>query len=323
MKASDVLVVGGSGFIGRHLVASLAAAGLRVTVPSRRRERAKHLILLPTVDVVEADVMAPGVLGRLCAGKQAVYNLVGVLHSRRGRRDERGRNEYGPDFARAHVELPLAIVAACRAAGVRRVLHVSARGASRDAPSEYLRSKAIGEQAVLAAEDIDTTVFRPSVVFGPEDTFLNRFALFARLLPVIGVPCPEAKFQPVYVGDVARALHFALEEPGARGKVFDLCGPRVYTLKQLVEFVCAVTGRPRLVIGLPDRLSYLQAWMLEHLPGKLMTRDNYRSMQVPNTCEAPFPFHLQPQALEAVAPAYLAPSGPRERYPQLRWRARR
>jgi uncharacterized protein YbjT (DUF2867 family) len=277
--------------------------------------------------VIEADVMAPGVLERLCAGKQAVCNLVGILHGRHGRREERGRNEYGPDFARAHVELPQAIVAACRASGARRLLHVSALGASPGAPSEYLRSKGIGEQAVLAAEDLDVTVFRPSVVFGPEDRFLNRFALLARLLPVMGVPCPEAKFQPVYVGDVARALHFALEEREARGQAFELCGPRVYTTKQLVEFVCRIVdgmrGRPRLVVGLPDRVSYLQAALLEHLPGKLMTRDNYRSMQVDATCDAPFPFHLQPQSLEAVAPAYLAPSGPRERYPQLRWRARR
>jgi len=323
MKFDEVLVVGGSGFIGRHLVASLAAAGINVTVPSRRRERAKHLILLPTVDVVEADVMAPGVLERLCAGKQAVYNLVGILHGRRGRRDERGPNDYGPDFARVHVELPQAIVAACRATGARRLLHISALGASPTAPSEYLRSKAIGEQALLAADDLEVTVFRPSVVFGPEDTFLNRFAWFAKLLPVIAVPCPDAKFQPVYVGDVARAMHFALDEPEARGKAYELCGPGVFTMKQLVELVCAVTGRRRLVIGLPDRLSYLQAWTLEHLPGKLMSRDNYYSMQVANTCDAPFPFHLQPQALEAVAPAYLAPSGPRERYPQLRWRARR
>jgi len=323
MRVNAVLVVGGSGFIGRHLVASLAAAGIRVTVPSRRRERAKHLILLPTVDVVEADVMAPGVLERLCAGKQAVCNLVGILHSRRGGPGERGRNDYGPDFARAHVELPQAIVAACRASGARRLLHISALGASPDAPSEYLRSKGIGEQAVLAADDLDVTVFRPSVVFGPEDRFLNRFALLARLLPVIGVPCPEAKFQPVYVGDVARAMHFALEEPEARGQALELCGPRVYTTKQLVEFVCSATGRHRAVVGLPDRVSYLQAGVLEHLPGKLMTRDNYRSMQVPNVCEAPFPFKLRPQSLEAVAPAYLAPSGPRERYPQLRWRARR
>jgi uncharacterized protein YbjT (DUF2867 family) len=323
MKFGNVLVVGGSGFIGRHLVASLAGTGIKVTVPSRRRERAKHLILLPTVDVVEANVMAPGVLERLCAGKPAVYNLVGILHGRRGRRDERGPNDYGPDFARVHVELPQAIVAACRASGARRLLHISALGASPTAPSEYLRSKGIGEQALLAADDLDVTVFRPSVVFGPEDTFLNRFAWFAKLLPAIAVPCPNAKFQPVYVGDVVRAMHFALEEPEARGKAFELCGPRVYTMKQLVEFVCAVTGRRRLVIGLPDRLSYLQAWMLEHLPGKLMTRDNYYSMQVANTCDAPFPFNLQPQALEALAPAYLASSGPRERYPQLRWRARR
>ena len=327
MKVSAVLVVGGSGFIGRHLVASLAAAGIRVTVPSRRRERAKHLILLPTVDVVEADVMAPGVLERLAVGKQAIYNLVGILHSRRGRRDERGPNDYGPDFARVHVELPQAIVAACRATSVRRFLHMSALGAAPDAPSEYLRSKGIGEQAVLAAEDLDVTVFRPSVVFGPEDAFLNRFAQMARLMPFIAVPCPEAKFQPVYVGDVARALHFALEEPEARGRRYDLCGPRVYTMQQLVEAVCAITGRRRVITGMPDRLSYFQAWMLEHLPGKLMTRDNYRSMQVANTCESAFPFGLHPQALEAAAPAWLGPAGgpasPRERYPQLRWRARR
>jgi NADH dehydrogenase len=323
MKVSSVLVVGGSGFIGRHLVASLAAAGIRVSVPSRRRERAKHLILLPTVEVVEADVMAEGVLQRLCAGKQAVYNLVGILHSRRGRASERGTNEYGPDFARVHVELPQAIVAACRTMGVRRLLHVSALGAAPDAPSEYLRSKGIGEKAVLAAEDLDVTVFRPAVVFGPEDTFLNRFAKLARFAPVLAVPCPDAKFQPVYVRDVARALHYALEEPAARAKTYELCGPRVYTLKELVEAVCAIGGRRRLVAGLPDGLSYLQAWMLEHLPGKLMTRDNYRSMQVANTCSAPFPFGLQPQPLEAVAPAYLGHLDPRERYPQLRWRARR
>src|SRR5919108_572296 len=138
-------------------------------------------------------------------------------------------------------------------------------------------------------------------------------------MPMIAVPCPDAKFQPVYVGDVARALHYALEEPEAAAQAYELCGPRVYTMKELVELVCALTHRRRLVIGLPDRLSYLQAWMLEHSPGKLMTRDNYRSMQVANTCDAPFPFRLQPQALEAVAPAWLAPAGPRERYPQLRW----
>src|SRR5258705_13748900 len=157
MKLDKVLVVGGSGFISRHVVAALAARGIQVTVPSRRRERAKHLILLPTVEVVETDIFAEGVLERLAVGQQAVINLVGILHGRRGRPDERGPNDYGPDFARVHVELPQAIARACRAAGVRQLLHVSAVGASADAPSEYLRSKGIGEQAVLAAEDLDVT----------------------------------------------------------------------------------------------------------------------------------------------------------------------
>jgi len=313
VKFDDVLVVGGSGFIGRHLVAALAARGIRVTVPSRRRESAKHLILLPTVDVIEADVMARGALERLAAGRQAVINLVGTLH--------------GPNFSRVHVELPQAIVNACRAVGVKRLLHVGALGASPSAPSEYLRSKGVGEDAVLAAGDLDVTVFRPSVVFGPEDRFLNVFAQLARFLPVLALACPEARFQPVYVGDVARAVTTALAETGSFGKRYDLCGPRAYTLKELVEYVCAVTGRRRLIIGLPDRLSYLQARLLEWSPGPLMTRDNYLSMQVPSVCDAGrgacLPFGLVPQALEALAPVYLAPAGARERYPQLRWRARR
>jgi len=310
VKFDDVLVVGGSGFIGRHLVATLAGRGIQVTVPSRRRESAKHLILLPTVDVIEADVMARGVLERLAAGQHAVFNLVGTLH--------------GPNFSRVHVELPQAIVNACRAVGVKRLLHVSALGASPSAPSEYLRSKGVGENVMLAADDLEVTVFRPSVVFGPEDRFLNMFARLARFLPGLALACPGARFQPVYVGDVVRAMTTALAETESFGKRYDLCGPRAYTLKQLVEYVCTVTGRHRVIIGLPDRLSYLQARLLEWSPGPLMTRDNYLSMQVPNVCgDSCLPFRLVPQALEALAPAYLAPSGPRERYPQLRWRARR
>lgn len=318
MKTDHVLVLGGSGFIGRHVINGLTAGVVDVTVPTRRRERAKHLLLMPTVDVVQADLFAPGALEKLVSGTQAVINLVGVLHSRPG---EAGG--YGPDFARAHVELPKALVAACRARGVRRLLHMSALGAAPDAPSEYLRSKAAGEQAVLAAHDLDVTVFRPSVVFGQEDAFLNQFAALARLLPGFALACPQARFQPVYVGDVARAMLTALEDAATRGKRYDLCGPRVYTLKELVEYVCRVTGRRRLVLGLSDRLSYLQARLLEWSPGPLMTRDNYRSMQVPSVCDCPFPFGIVPQPLEAIAPAYLAPSGPRQRYPRLRWRARR
>jgi NADH dehydrogenase len=308
MMYRKVLVLGGSGFVGRHLVAALVRRGIRVTVPSRRRERAKHLILLPTVEVVEADINQRGVLESLARGHDALINLVGILHG---------------DFSAAHVELPLAALTACRNAGIERILHISALGASPEAPSEYLRTKAKGEQAMLDAADRDVTVFRPSVIFGPEDHFLNQFAAMARWLLVLAVPCPAARFQPVYVGDVARAMALALEDTETFGKRYELAGPREYRLKELVELVCALIHRRRLVLGLSDKLSYLQAWMLEMLPGQLMTRDNYRSMQVPSTTSAPWPLGAERQSLEAIAPTYLAPSGPRERYPQLRWRARR
>jgi uncharacterized protein YbjT (DUF2867 family) len=308
VKLDDVLVLGGAGFVGRHLVASLAARGLRVAVPTRHRERAKHLLPLPTVDVVEADIMGEGVLEALAHGKHAVINLVGILHG---------------DFDRVHAELPGRVVAACRAQGAGRLVHMSALGASPEAPSHYLRSKAIGEQAVLAAKDLDVTVFRPSVIFGPEDRFLNMFSALARFFPVLPLARPQARFKPVYVGDVAAAMSRALGEHDTFGRVYELCGPREYSLQELVEFVCAVTSRHRTIIGLPERLAYLQAFLMEKMPGKLLTRDNLRSMEVPNVCAGAFPFGIQPCALETTAPAYLAPTGPRERYPQLRWRARR
>jgi NADH dehydrogenase len=327
LKHENFLVVGGSGFVGRHLIAALAARGAHVTVPTRRRERAKHLILLPTVDVVEVGRLDSRALASLAAGCDAVVNLAGVLHSPRARPGEQGPNHYGPAFAQTHVELAQAVVAACRETGVKRLLHMSALGADPKAPSEYLRSKGIGEQAALAADDLEVTVFRPSVIFGPEDRFLNLFAQLAAFFPVLGLGSPGARFQPVFVGDVVRAFLAALESrahsDGTPGKRYDLCGPREYTLRQLVELVCAITGRRRLVIGLPDALSYLQAWMLELLPVQLLTRDNYYSMRLPSVCDCAFPFGIHPAQLEAVAPSWLVPAGPRERYPQFRWKARR
>jgi NADH dehydrogenase len=203
-------------------------------------------------------------------------------------------------------------------------MHMSALGADPKGPSEYQRSKGIGEQSVLAADDLDVTVFRPSIVFGPEDRFLNMFACLARFLPVLAVGCPSAKFQPVYVGDLGRVMLGALDDPQARGQRYEVGGPRVYTLEELVRFVCQATGRRRLVVGLPDFASRLQARLLGLSPMPLMTFDNYLSMQVDNVCGGqPLPFGFVPQSLEALVPMWLAPSGPRERYPQLRWRARR
>jgi len=200
---------------------------------------------------------------------------------------------------------------------------MSALGADPQGPSEYLRSKGIGERAALAAEDIAVTVFQPSIIFGPEDSFLNLFALLARFVPVLAVPSPDAQFQPVYVRDVAEAFVAALDERETYGKRYCLCGPRRYTLRELIQAVCAMIGRRRLVLGLGPRLSRLQARVLELSPVKLLTRDNLRSMQVPSVCEAPFPFGIQPAAREAVAPGWLGPAGPRERYPGLRSHAGR
>ena len=322
MKHKDILVIGGAGFVGRHLVAALAARGARVTVPTRQRERAKHLLPLPTVDVLTADANDPATLARLVRGRDAVVNLAGVLHSRRGRPGERSAG-YGPDFARAHVALPRAIVAACQAAGVRRVVHMSALGADPQGPSAYLRSKGDGEQAVLAAPSLVATVFRPSVIFGPEDGFLNLFAAMARLMPVLPLICPQARFQPVYVGDVAQAFVAALEDREPAGARHDLCGPRVYTMRELAQYVCKVTGRRRLLVGLPDAATRLLARGWELTPFPAFTRDNLASMSVPNTSDAPMPYGIRPVAMESLAPTWLAPAGPRERYAGLRVRARR
>jgi NADH dehydrogenase len=299
-----IVVLGGSGFIGRHIVARLVETGYAVVVPTRRRESAKELWPLPTVDVRDANVHDRAVLARLLDGADAVVNLVGILH-------ERGEQT----FERAHVALPASIVAACRSTGVRRIVHMSALGASRDAPRRYLRSKAEGE-ALVVASGLDTTVFAPSVVFGRGDSFLTMLAGLLRLLPVVVLAAPDARFQPVWVGDVAHCFAHALDDPRTIGHRYELGGPRTYTLRQLVEWVGETTGHVRPVIPLGRSLSALQARVLECLPGKLMTRDNLASMQVPNVTAQPFPpvFGITPAALEAIGPTYLGPAATRSAY---------
>lgn len=304
MNEAAVLVLGGSGFVGRHLASQLAGVGRRVIVPTRRRESAKHLILLPTVDVVEADIHDGAVLERLVRDAGSVVNLVGILNeSRNG------------DFVRTHVELARKVVGACHAAGVSRLLHMSALGADPQGPSRYLATKGEAE-TIVTASGLAWTIFQPSVIFGREDRFLNLFARLERLLPVIALACPHARFQPVFVGDVARAFMRALPDDATHGQRYRLCGPTIYTLRELVAYVGELGGHRRPIVSLGPALSMLQARIMEWLPGPLLSRDNILSMRKDNVCGCAFParFGLTPTALEAIAPEYLSVKAARSRF---------
>lgn len=313
MSIDKVCIFGGSGFVGRHLANLLASRKIHLRIPTRHRERARALLVLPTADVVQADVYDDSQLGRLVSGMDAVINLVGVLHG---------------DFHAAHVELPRKIAAACARNGVTRLLHMSALHAGPDRPSRYLRSKGEGEKAV-AESGLVATIFRPSVIFGPGDASISLFARLAGFLPVMPLGSPGARFQPVFVEDVARAFADSLDASHTFGQSYALCGPRSYTLRRLVKYAGHITGHDPAIIGLNDSLSYLQALVLEWLPGRLMTRDNYYSMKVDNVCSPgngnnlEAIWNIRPKALEEVAPLYLAQRTPRNRYQRLRDRARR
>ena len=312
MALNDICVIGGGGFVGRHIVHQLAARGLRVRVPTRHRERVKDLILLPTVDVVHADVHDPAALDRLICGAGAVINLVGVLHEGRG----------NGSFEQAHVELTRKIIAACESNSVLRYLHMSALGADANGPSRYQQSKGRAETLVRASR-LEWTIFRPSVIFGPDDRFLNLFAKLLPLTPVMFLAKAGARFQPVYVEDAATVFSRALDERASIGRSYDLCGPRVYTLRELVALAGRLSGHPRRIIGLGAGLSYLQALALELLPLKLMSRDNLDSMKVDNVSSAPFPFGIEPKAIEGTAPLWFGDATPRGRYNGFRSRAGR
>ena len=300
----NILVIGGTGFLGGALAQRLTSDRRKspwdvdypcfLTLPTRRPERVRHLAVLPTARLVAADVHDEATLARLMIGQDAVISLVGILKG---------------NFQRAHADLPAKIGRAAATAGVARVLHVSALGASTDAPSDYLRSKTAGEAALRAAFP-ETTIFQPSVIFGRGDSFLTLFARLLQLAPVVPLACADARFQPVWVGDVVSALVAALDHPESRGQTYPLCGPRAYALRELVAYAGQISGHPRPIIGLPLSLAYLQAALMELLPNGPMTRDNIRSMQVPSVCPeaCTLPFGLTATPLETVAPAYLSPA---------------
>ncbi|MBY4830214.1 complex I NDUFA9 subunit family protein [Burkholderia dolosa] len=318
MDRQTVALLGGTGFIGSRLVNALVDAGKHVRIGTRRRDHARHLSMLP-VEIVELDAFDTRALARFVAGAHAAVNLVGVLHGGRG-------TPYGPGFERAHVALPGALAAACVEVGVRRVLHMSALGADSNGPSMYQRSKGDGEaalHAVTASDSLALTIFRPSVVFGPGDAFLNTFAKLQRTLPVLPLAMPDGRFQPVFVGDVVQAFVNTLDLAASHGKTYELGGPTVYTLEALVRYCGTLVGRQARIVRLPDALARLQARVFECLPGEpVITRDNLASMSVPNVLSGPLAPELgiSPASLESIAPAYLGDAAQRSRFDWFRSR---
>jgi len=259
--------------------------------------------------VAQVNIHDDGDLDRLMSDKDVVINLLGILHGRQGNSDEL----YGPDFKAAHVDLMQRLLASARRYKVRRILQVSALGVSDSdpatLPSRYLRSKAAAEK-LLRESGIDWVIFRPSVIFGPGDSFLSLFAKLQRMAPCLALPNSGARFQPVYVGDVADALNKGVADPAMAGRVIELAGPDVYTLRELVALAGRYSGHERLIFNLPHNLAHLMALVMEKLPGRtLMSRDNLLSMKVDNVASAPMDPELGivPTPVTMIAPDYLAP----------------
>jgi NADH dehydrogenase len=320
MDIKKVLLLGGSGFVGTYIVNRLSQRGIEVTVPTRRRERTKALIIQPGVSMPEANIHCEKTLTELMRGHDAVINLVGILHSRDV------VLPYSRDFAEAHVELPKKIVAACKASGVRRLVHMSALNADSKGPSEYLRSKGDGEAIVLAAQgDLDVTVFRPSVIFGLGDSFLSMFAAVLKKVPFFPLGFGHARFQPVWAADVADAFVDCLRDANTFGQAYELVGPKVYTLRELVDYTKELTGSRATIIALSEGWAYLQAGLMWLAPNPMLSPDNLRSMEKDSVGEpgAQAPANWRPTALESIAPTYIALNTPKGKLDSFRFRAGR
>jgi uncharacterized protein YbjT (DUF2867 family) len=294
----NICVLGGTGFVGTELVVRLADKGHNVRVPTRRLANGTHLRVLPTVQLVVANVHNPTMLGQLFAGMDVVVNLIGILN-------EHGRTT----FRSAHTDLASRVVDAMRAQRVSRLLHMSSLAAGAGAPSQYLRSKAEAEAQVrVAAATVDSTIFRPSVIFGPRDSLTNRFANLLKLshgfLPLAR---PRARFAPIYVYDVVEAFIRSLRDRSTIGQSYELCGPDVMTLEQLVRLTAAAAGLRCHIFRLPDFVAAMQGMVMGLLPGKPFSLDNYRSLTVDSVCrqDGCAALGIRPARMEAMIQTYL------------------
>lgn len=300
MKIQRVCLIGGTGFVGRHLVARLARDAIPVRILARHPHRHRDLGVPRGNEVLAVDDYRAPDLAALMSGCDAVINLVGILNE-----DKR------TSFRQIHVELVEQIVEACKLAGIGRLLHMSALHASEaNGASAYLRSKGEGENRAhtLGRPSVLVTSFRPSVIFGPDDSFINRFRQLLKIPGPLPLACQGSRFAPVYVGDVAEALARALPDRHTAGRAYQLCGPRVFTLREIVEYIAWHAGTYKGIIGLNDRLSRTQAQVLGIMPGRPFTLDNYRSLQVDSVCDQDglAELGIRPTDMDLVVPAFLA-----------------
>jgi len=308
MKQKQACIFGGTGFVGRHLARRLGDVGYHCVLPTRRPHRHRDLKLYPGIELRPVDDLTVDTLAACLHGCDLAVNLVGIL------------NEEGKaSFQRVHVELVQRIVAAVGRAGVPRLLHMSALNANAaTGSSAYLRSKGEGEDIAHAAAaspasptaGLIVTSFRASVIFGRGDSFFNRFAQLLELAPgILPLACPDARFAPVWVGDVTEAMARASSDDGAAGRRYDLCGPRIFTLAELIEYTAQRIGKRLWLAHLNDTASKLQARLFERLPGKPFTLDNYQSMQTPSICgehNGLLELGIHPTDIEAILSSYLA-----------------
>ena len=315
MKIRKIAILGGTGFVGRTLANHLTQEGYELRVLTRNRERNRsNMILLPTLELVETDIHDSNQLEKSLEGCDMVINLVGILN-------ERGRK--GRGFEIVHVELVRSVLAACGKNNIKRLLHMSALNADVNGPSYYLKTKGQAEQLIKESSEhgIKATIFRPSVIFGPDDSFLNRFAGLLRMMPLVfPLACPNARFCPVYVGDVAMAFCHAINDPETYGRSYDLCGPDSYTLMELVTYVADLTGKKKIILPLSDWLSRLQAAVFDFVPGKPFSTDNYLSTKIDSVCshnDLPL-LGISPVPLTSVAPMYLGGRTQRANYYRYR-----
>ncbi len=296
-EAQKIVVLGGTGFVGGYLCSRLASAGHQITLLTRDVQRAKSSKLLPHTSLLELDVYDQAALSKVMRDHDVVINLVGILN-------ERGFG--GKGFQRAHVQLPDTIMAAMRDAGVRRYIHMSALRAG-EGKSHYQRSRGEAEKHVRDS-GLDWTIMQPSVIFGRGDSFLNRFAGLLKIAPVLPLACAGSRFQPVWVVDVAQAFVTAVERSDTISQSYELGGPDVFTLRQIVELVRDLLGLKRAIVGLPKPLAWLQGQLLDFVPGKPFSSDNYKSLQVDSVVKGEDGLRLlgiQAHALTAIAPDYI------------------